>query len=149
MLISSFLVNVIYTAAYGGGYCQETMNHVTLLWTILLAVGPLAASPLSCLWAGDAVGCAQAQHLTNSTSCLEWRDTPDVLQTPSFFLWGASGNPSHFPHSRVRPGGPASSASHPHSSLPLQVTRGVSGMRPSPSCQTPCSQGDMMWGLAW
>lgn len=30
---------------------------ITLLQVLLLAVGPPAASPLPCLWAGDAVGC--------------------------------------------------------------------------------------------
>lgn len=49
MLTSSFLINMIYIAAYGGGYRQETVHHVTLLQILLLAAGALAASPLPCL----------------------------------------------------------------------------------------------------
>ena len=57
MLTSSFLINMIYIAAYGGGYCQETAHHVTLLRILLLAAGPLAAGPLPCLQGEDAMGC--------------------------------------------------------------------------------------------
>lgn len=63
MLTLSFLINMIYIAAYVGGYCQETVHHVSLLWILLLAAGPLAAIPLLCLWARDAMVCPRLGEL--------------------------------------------------------------------------------------
>lgn len=39
------LINMIYIAAYGGGYCQETLHHITLLQILLLTAGPWQPAP--------------------------------------------------------------------------------------------------------
>lgn len=65
MLTSSFLIHItIYIAAYGGGYYQEMVHHViTLLWILLLAAGPMAASPQTYFQAGDTMGCPRLGEL--------------------------------------------------------------------------------------